>query len=72
MDEEVGTVSAVGDGVQSEPGIAARMFRALADEGINIDLISTSNLMVTCVVQRVQLDAAVRAVHREFLESSEG
>lgn len=68
VDESVGTVSAVGDGVQSEPGIAARMFSALARAGINIDLISTSNLMITCVVGRDQLEDGVRAVHREFLE----
>jgi aspartate kinase len=68
IDQEVGTVSAVGDGVQSEPGIAARMFGSLAREKINIDLISTSNLMITCVIPRARLDDAVRAVHREFLE----
>ncbi len=68
IDEQVGTVSAVGDGVKSEPGIAARMFSSLARENINIDLISTSNLMITCVVRRNELESAVRAVHREFME----
>jgi aspartate kinase len=58
----------VGEGVQREPGIAARMFAALAKGDINIDLISTSNLMITCVVARDQVGDAVRAVHREFLE----
>jgi aspartate kinase len=68
IDEKVGTVSAVGDGIQNEPGIAARMFSALAQEDINIDLISSSNLMLTCVVPRDRLEDSVRAVHREFLE----
>ena len=68
IDEQVGTVSVVGDGVKSEPGIAARMFSSLARENINIDLISTSNLMITCVVRRKELESAVRAVHREFME----
>jgi aspartate kinase len=68
VNEDVGTISLVGEGVKREPGIAARMFRALAREGINIDLISTSNLMITCVVAKAFVDDAVRAVHREFLE----
>jgi aspartate kinase len=70
VNEGVGTVSVVGEGVQREPGIAARMFGALASQNINIDLISTSNLMITCVVAKDEVDAAVRAVHREFLEQS--
>jgi aspartate kinase len=70
IDTKVGTVSIIGDGVRGEPGIAARMFGALARENINIDLISTSNLMVTCVVPLDRLDDAVRAVHREFLEKA--
>ena len=44
------------------------MFNALAEEGINIDLISTSNLMISCVVAEEFLEKAVQAVHREFLE----
>jgi aspartate kinase len=68
IDDEIGTVSIVGDGIQSEPGIASRMFSALAKESVNIDLISTSNLMLTCAVPRKHLEDAVRAIHREFLE----
>ncbi|MCH2366480.1 MAG: aspartate kinase [Planctomycetes bacterium] len=67
-DQGVGTVSVVGEGVQRESGIAGRMFKALAEEGINIDLISTSNLMISCVVAEEFLEKAVQAVHREFLE----
>jgi aspartate kinase len=54
--------------VQRESGIAGRMFSALAREEINIDLISTSNLMISCVVAQDSLEQAVQAVHREFLE----
>jgi len=68
VDEEVGTVSVVGEGVQRESGIAGRMFSSLAREEINIDLISTSNLMISCVVAEDSLEQAVQAVHREFLE----
>lgn len=68
VDENVATVSLVGEGVQREPGIAARMFTALARERINIDLISTSNLMVTCVIPRDRAEDGVRVLHREFFE----
>ena len=68
IDSEVGTVSVVGEGVQREPGVAGRMFGALARASVNIDLISTSNLMITCVVSKSDLDRAVQAVHEEFLE----
>jgi aspartate kinase len=66
VDEDAATISLVGEGVQREPGIAARMFTALAGEHINIDLISTSNLMITCVIPKDRTEDAVRAVHREF------
>ena len=66
IDENIGTLSLVGEGVQREPGIAARMFAALADQGINIDLISTSNLTITCVIPRDQVEEGMRAVHRVF------
>ena len=68
VDEGVGTVSVVGEGVQRESGIAGRMFSALAREESNIDLISTSNLMISCVVAEDSLAQAVQAVNREFLE----
>ena len=72
MDENVATVSLVGEGVQREPGIAARMFTTLATEGINIDLISTSNLMLTCVIPKDRAEDGVRALHREFFEKIAG
>ena len=69
-DENVATISVVGEGVQREPGIAARMFSAIAAQGINIDLISTSNLMITCVIPKDRAEDAVRALHGEFFEKS--
>jgi len=66
VDENIGTVSVVGEGVHREPGVAARAFTALADRGINIDLISTSNLMITCVVPGDRVEDGVRALHETF------
>ena len=66
IDENVATVSVVGEGVQREPGTAAAIFKTLAREKINIDLISTSNLMISCVVPSNKLDEAVRALHGTF------
>ena len=65
-DAEVGTVSVVGTGMASAPGYAAQMFRTLFDKGINIQLISTSDIRITCVVQSAQVDDAVRALHEAF------
>ena len=66
IDENVATVSVVGEGISREPGVAAAVFKTLAREGINIDLISTSNLMISCVVPIDKLDEAVRALHGTF------
>jgi aspartate kinase len=65
-DAELGTVSVVGTGMASAPGYAARMFRTLFDNGINIELISTSDIRITCLVKRSQVDDAVRALHAAF------
>jgi aspartate kinase len=66
VDTRVAKVSIVGSGVASTPGVAARMFQALADEGINIELISTSEIRIACIIGEDKLEAAVRAIHREF------
>jgi aspartate kinase len=58
-------------GVIETPGLAARMFAALAREGINIDCISSSEMKVACVIAGDRLDAATRAVHREFFPEDE-
>jgi len=65
-DEEVAMVSAVGAGMVSNPGVAARMFGALAAAGINIELIATSEIKVSCVIRAAQAEDAVRALHKEF------
>ncbi len=66
VDTQAAKVSVIGSGVASTPGVAGRMFQALANEGINIELISTSEVRIACIIRRDQLDAAVRAIHREF------
>ena len=48
------------------PGIAARMFRALADAGVNIEMISTSEIRITCMVSRDQVEKGVRILHKAF------
>jgi aspartate kinase len=65
-DDDLGKVSIVGTGIQHAPGYAARMFGALADQGINIEMITTSDIRITCVVRRDQVERAVRALHDAF------
>ena len=64
--EPVGKVSLVGAGMRTHPGVAADMFDALSAAGINIEIISTSPIRISCVVAREQLHDAVRAVHDKF------
>jgi aspartate kinase len=65
-DENIAKVSLVGAGMKSEAGVAARMFDTLARNGINIEMISTSQIRISCVVRGDQVDDAVRALHAEF------
>jgi aspartate kinase len=65
-DAEVARVSLVGVGMKSHPGIAATMFETLANEGINIDMISTSTIRTSCIVAEKDVDRAVRSLHRAF------
>lgn len=62
----LGKVSIVGAGMRSHPGVAARMFRTLADEEINIRLISTSPIKISCLITREEIAGAVRALHTAF------
>lgn len=62
----VAKVSIVGTGMQGTPGIASRMFRTLAEAEINIEMISTSEIRITCIVSRDQAEAAVKSLHRAF------
>lgn len=71
VEGNVAKISIVGSRLSSTPGLAARMFAALAREGINIDCISSSEMKVACIIATDQLDRAVRAVHREFFGESE-
>ena len=66
VESDVATISIVGSRLSSTPGLAARMFAALAREGINIDCISSSEMKVACVISADRLDEATRAVHRAF------
>jgi aspartate kinase len=66
MDDGIAKVSLVGAGMKSHPGVAAGMFAALAAEGINIEMISTSSIRISCVVRASDADRAVRAVHQRF------
>ena len=65
-DAAVAKVSIVGEGIHNHPGYAAQMFGALADEGINISMISTSEIRITCIIAEDQIDAAAKAIHRTF------
>ena len=71
-DENIVKLSLVGAGMKSSPGIAAKMFRVLADNGVNIEMISTSTIRISVVVERSELEKAVRALHTAFdLDSGE-
>jgi aspartate kinase len=65
-DPEVGKISLVGAGMRTHPGIAADMFDALADAGINIEIISTSAIRISCVVRASEVERAVQVVHDKF------
>jgi aspartate kinase len=63
---DLAKVSVVGTGMQSAPGYAARMFGALASAGINIDMITTSDIRITCIVDAAQVGPALEALHTAF------
>jgi aspartate kinase len=65
-DADIAKISLVGAGMKSHPGVAADMFEALAEAGINIEIISTSAIRVSCVVRAVDVEGAVNAVHQRF------
>ena len=65
-DPEIGKISLVGAGMRSHPGVAADMFDALAAAGINIEIISTSSIRISCVVRAADVEQAVRVVHEAF------
>lgn len=65
-DDNVAKVSVVGAGMRTNPGVAAKMFRTLAEHGINLEMISTSPIKVACVIAKDRVDEAVRALHEAF------
>ncbi len=70
--EQMGKVSIVGAGMRSHPGVAAKVFGVLAKEGINIEMIATSPIKISCVIDRDRVEHAVRALHSAFELSGEG
>ncbi len=66
QDKDIAKVSVVGLGMRSHSGIAARMFQALASKNVNIGMISTSEIKISCVIEKKRAEQAVRAIHEEF------
>lgn len=66
LDDQIGKLSLVGAGMKSHPGVSAKLFGALRDAGINIEMITTSEIRISVVTREDSLDAAVRAVHTAF------
>jgi aspartate kinase len=71
-DDQIGKVSLVGAGMRSHPGVSARFFGCLADAGVNIEMISTSEIRVSVIVREEDVNTAVRAVHQAFELDGEG
>ena len=65
-EDSLAKVSIVGAGMQNAPGYAARMFRALSDAGVNIDMITTSEIRITCIVHESAIERSVQSLHRAF------
>ena len=65
-DEDIGKVTLVGAGMRSHPGVAAGVFESLAEAGINIEIISTSPIRISCVVRAAELERAVQVLHEHF------
>ncbi len=68
VDKDIAKVSVVGAGMMSSVGIASLVFEALNDEHINIQMISTSEIKISCIVERTKADRAVSSIHRKFFE----
>jgi aspartate kinase len=65
-DEQMGTVSLVGAGMRTHPGVAAKVFQTLGDQGINIELITTSPIKISCAIRADRVPEAVQALHKAF------
>ena len=66
MDRDVAKVTLVGAGMRTYPGVAAKMFQVLADNDINLGMISTSSIKISCVIRKDDVQKAVRAIHKAF------
>ena len=66
IDDQISKVSLVGAGMKAHPGVAADLFDALAAEGINIEMISTSPIRISCVIRKADAERAVRTIHARF------
>jgi aspartate kinase len=64
--DDIAKVSIIGAGMRSHSGVAAKMFKTLANEGINIEMISTSEIKVSCIIRKKYAELAVRALHETF------
>src|SRR5690606_12733909 len=72
-DDTIGKISLIGAGMRSSSGVSAKFFAALRDAGVNIEMITTSDIRISVITRSEQLDDAVRAVHKAFeLDSTEG
>ncbi len=65
-DDDIARVSLIGAGMKTHPGVTALMFETLAAEGINIEMISTSTIRISCVVRAEDVERAVRVLHSAF------
>jgi aspartate kinase len=66
-DEEVGKISVIGEGMKTQPGVAAQIFNTLGEQGINIQMIATSPIKISCVIELDRVPDAVRSLHATFL-----
>ncbi|MFH0828293.1 MAG: ACT domain-containing protein, partial [Candidatus Omnitrophota bacterium] len=65
-DQDIARVAVVGIGMKSNPGVAAKMFKTLAENKINIEMISTSDISISCIIQKKFAETAVKAIHAKF------
>ena len=66
LDDDIARVSIVGVGMKSHPGVAAKMFDTLAKNKINIEMISTSDISISCIIQKKFAETSVKALHEKF------
>ncbi|MES0342257.1 MAG: ACT domain-containing protein, partial [Candidatus Humimicrobiaceae bacterium] len=66
IDPDISKISIVGAGMQTHPGVAARMFELLAEKQINIEMISTSPIRISCVIRKANAREAVKILHQGF------